>query len=246
MLALSLERLQACPESNSNYLEIRIYLDHSNVTRLDEVEYIRDEYFSTASIYHAQNHVLCPGGSWNILNALKQGWQSDANYIFLVEEDVMVRPEFFQRHLKMQQSGDFFVTSGRQRRGLSADYYTNPGCCFRREKLELIIPHICDEYFADQAGYIRRNFKICDDAGILDDGLIRRVMLSVNGRAMCAVPPIAFHQGFHYYQRIPQYCVQGLIQDKIVQLKTMLAKINPEDRYTKDFESFEEIILNMD
>jgi hypothetical protein len=238
MLALSLERLRACPEAKD--LEVRIHLDHTNDARLNEVEYVRDTYFPEAQIYHAQNHVLAPSGCWNILHSLKAGWQTGAEYIFLVEEDCLVTPDFFKRHLEMQESGEYFVTSGRKLFYLPENYYTNPGCCFRRDKLALVLPHITDAYFADLTGYLDRKFGKMADGGNLDDGLIRRVMRSVSGEAKCATPPIVSHVGFHYYQKMAQYKNEGTIQERILWIRNFLSDIparkKADPRYIGDLE----------
>jgi hypothetical protein len=236
MLALTLQHLSQTRQASS--LDVRIYVDHTTEQRLDEVEYVRDTFFPTADIFHAATHVLCPGGTWNILQSLKSGYETGVEFIFFVEEDVFVRPEFFDRHLEMQASGDYFVTCGRKLPNRDEFYYSNPGTCYRREKLALVIPHINDRYFADQAGYVEEHFPNMQDAGTNDDGLIRRVMQSVGGKALCAVPPTAYHQGFHYYNRMPQFTVEGTLPEKIEQLKVLLQKVNPKDRYSSDFEPF--------
>ncbi len=244
MLALSLEKLQAAKQHSPDLdvSDVRIFLDHSNNSKndvhLDETEYVRDTYFPTAEIFQAKNHPLTPGGCWNILQALKSGYETGADFVCLVEEDVLVRPDFFQKHLEMQASGDYFVTSGRTLPHLGPEYYTNPGCCFRRDKLAHVIPHICDAYFADLTGYLERHFPLMDDAGVLDDGLIRRVMRSVNGKARSAVPAIVSHIGFHYYNKMAQYRTEGLIADRIAQLRVILERVDTKDKYTSDFEPF--------
>jgi len=243
MLALSLERLQSCPEANE--IEVQIRLDHSNEPhvaelRLQETEYARDMYFPAAEIYQAQNHVLAPSGCWNILHSLKTGWQTGAEYIFLVEEDCLVKPDFFKRHIEMQESGDYFVTSGRKLFYLPEGYYTNPGCCFRRDKLSFVIPHINDAYFADLTGYLDRHFGPMADGGNLDDGLVRRVMRSVDGEAKSAVPNIVSHVGFHFYQKQPLYVNVGTIQERIEWLRVFLSNIperkRVDPRYIGDLE----------
>jgi hypothetical protein len=234
-LALSLEKLAKTPEYNE--LDVRIFLDVSSEERLVEVDFVRDTYFPSATIFHANPHIYAPSGSWNILQSLKAGYESGAELVYLVEEDVMVSSgNFFQTHQYMQSTGDYFVTCGRRLMRLSEDYYTNPGSCYRREKLALVMPHICDEYFSDQRAYITEHFEPMDDAGILDDGLIRRVMMSVGGKAKCAVPSIAAHQGFHFYGRFVQYKTYGAIEDRIIQLRDMLSGLDSTGRYTKDFE----------
>jgi len=239
MLALSLEKIASTTQAANHELDVRIFLDHTILqSRIDELDYVRDTYFPTADIFHAREHVLVPSGTWNILQSLKAGYETGAEFVFFVEEDVMVAPDFFDRHLAMQRSGDYFVTSGRKLRHRDETYFSNPGSCYRREKLALVVPHINDRYFADLKGYLEKHFPDMQDAGILDDGLIRRVMRSVGGKALCAVPSIAFHQGFHMYGRNPQYRVEGSISDKIAGLRLLLQTVSPNDRYTGDFEPF--------
>jgi hypothetical protein len=241
MLALTLEKLSLTRQASQ--LDVRIFLDHSNdlkinAARLTDTEYVRDIYFPIAEIFHANNHILAPSGSYNILHSLLAGYKTGADFIALVEEDVLVSPDFFDRHLEMQNFDDYFVTCGRKLPQFNDTFFSNPGSVYKREKLAAVIPHICDQYFANQKAYLEFHFPDMDDAGILDDGLIRRVMRSVGGRAKCAVPAIAFHQGFHYYNRMPGYCVEGTLEEKIAQLRVLLTTVKTTDRYTPDFEPY--------
>lgn len=235
MLALSLEKLAACNEPD---LDVRIFLDCTSQHRLDEVQYVRDEYYPEAEVYHANNHILVPSGCWNILHSLKAGWESGADLVYLLEEDCMPRLNFFERHREMQESGDYFVTSGRMIPKLGVNYFTNPGSCYRREKLAMVVPHITDKFFSMRQSYLDNMFGVMEDAGNLDDGLIRRVMLSTGGKALCADPRIVAHQGFHYFNKIEKYSTSGMIKDRIVQLRAIIASIDPSNRYTRDFEPF--------
>jgi hypothetical protein len=236
MLALTLEHLSQTVQDFD--LDVRIFLDHTTVERLNEVEYVRDTYYPEAEIFHAQNHILVPSGSWNILNSLKSGYQTGAEYVCFIEEDVFVTPDFFTRHLELQATDDYFVTSGRKLSYFDDTFFSNPGSCYRREKLALVIPHINDQYFFNQKAYLDFHFPNMDDAGILDDGLIRRVMRSVNGKAKCCVPAVAYHQGFHYYNRMTGYIIEGDLKQKIEQLRDLLPRVKQTDRYTGDFEPF--------
>ena len=237
MLAICLERISAAEESRD--LDIRIFLDHSFPERLNDVEWVRDRYCQQADIYHANPHITCPSGSWNILHSLRAGWETKAPMIYFVEEDVMIDPKtFFKKHLELQSAGDYFVTSGRVLPNFDDTFYSNPGSAYRSEKLARVIPHIRNEYFANQKGYIEQHFKYDPSGGVLDDGLIRHVMASVNGWARCAVPSIASHIGFRMYGKTAEYRVEGTIEEKIAGLRIMLPKISPAGRYTRDFEPF--------
>jgi hypothetical protein len=236
MLALALEKLSNVPEKNE--LDVRIYLDSCDDTRLSEVDYVRDNYFPEATIFKANTHILGLSGCWNILNALKQGYHTGADHIYLVEEDCMVYPNFVSQH-RFNLSSDYFASCGRFRKEYLVEYYTNPGSCFPRESLRQVVPHINDSFFHDTKGYMDRFFGAMDEASILDDGLIRRVIRAVNGRIIYPPKPIVAHQGFRAYNRYFEYMNEGNIQERIKNLRAMLLRVSANDRYTRDFEAFD-------
>lgn len=237
MLALALEKLALA--RGVDQVDVRIFLDTAPEKRLEEVEFVRDTYFPNADIFTAPDHIKVPSGCWNILQSLKAGYQSQAEFVFLVEEDVLVKSDFFQWHFWAHENGDYFVTSGRKLKKKGNDFFSNPGSCYRRENLARVVEHITDAYFANPEGYLDWTFPFMSDAGVLDDGLIRRVMRSVNGTALCPEIPICAHQGFRGYQRYSQFVNdKTAIQDRIVKLREILASIDPNDKFTQDFEPF--------
>jgi len=245
MLALTLEKISSTTQAASQDLDVRIFLDHTILeSRIAETEYVRDNFFPTAEIFHANNHVLVPSGSWNILQSLVAGYKTGSDFVFLIEEDILVTPDFFDRHIEMQNSGDYFVTCGRKLKYRDEFYYSNPGTCYKRDKLGLVVPHVCPEYFANQKEYLESRFPDMSDAGILDDGLVRRAMQFVGGRAMCAVPAIAQHVGFHMYQRTSLYRNEGNIEEKISWIRNFLSDIparkKSDPRYIGDLEELDE------
>jgi hypothetical protein len=201
---------------------------------------VRDTYLPTADIFRAGEHVRVLSGCWNILNSLKAGYETGAELIYFVEEDVMVRPNFFQWHAQQHAEQDYFVTCGRRIGHMPIDFYSNPGTCYRRKNLASVMPHITDEFFKDTILYLKKLFPRMDGMdGPLDDGLIRKVARSVNGLVRCADPNVAVHQGFRYYDRIDLYKNSGKsIQEKIERLKEMLPTVDPKSRYTGDFEPY--------
>jgi len=239
MLAMSLESLSR--NNDAENLDVRIFLDTCPDERVEEVTYVRDTYFPTAEIFNAKGHCKVLSGCWNILNSLKCGYESGKEFIFLLEEDVIVKPDFIKLHLAIHGSGDYFVTCGRRHGRMPLDFYSNPGTCYRRESLAKIVPHIHDEFFKDTGAYLDKHFpdqKGLD--GLLDDGLIRKVQRSIGGKVLCIDPPVAFHQGFRYYGKLDPWVNRGTtIQERIKILRDMLLKVSPENRYTRDFEPFQ-------
>lgn len=235
MLALSLQRL-AEASSASIDLDVRIYQDTCDEKRLDDVECVRDLYYPSAQIYVAHPHVAAPSGCWNILNALKQGYESGAERIFLLEEDVLVYPGYFEYSCAQKWS---FAACGRLVARHSSAYYTNPGASFHRSALACVMPHICDEFFADRRAYLDRTFGVMDDASDLDDGLVRRVIRQQDGWVTYPEKPLCAHIGFQYYRKLDIYKNEGPLQERIEKLRRMLEEVKPTDRYAGDFEPYE-------
>ncbi len=241
MLALSLQKLRQSWSVPDN---VHIYLDTCSAIKLDEVERVRDLYFPTALIFRAGEHPKAPQGCWNILHAIKSGYETGAGYVFLVEEDVMVYPDFFLWHYRAQRGEDRcdgtapIATCGRRWKHYKSDFYTNPGACLSRELLDKVVPHINDDFFAARRVYMNGVFGEMDEASDLDDGLIRRVIRQCGSYIQYPESPVCAHQGFWAYQKFVEYKTTGSVDERIEQLKRMLSKIDPNGRYTKDFEPY--------
>lgn len=231
--------LQAITNARNVPDDVRIYLDNCPEQRLDEVEFVRNTYLPTAEIHRSGPHVAALSGCWNILHALREGYHSGADYIFLIEEDVLVFPRYFEWSLKELSEGCYFATCGRSRPQFPGNYYTNPGACFPKESLRQIVPHINDHYFADRRGYLNRIFGELEGSSDLDDGLIRHVMRAAFGIVKYPRCPMVAHQGFRGYDKVDIYMNAGTnIQERIECLRSMLKRVSPNDRYAKDFEVF--------
>jgi hypothetical protein len=233
LLALCLLRLsgaEGCPE-------VHIYAD--TASKIDEVEYVRDEYFPTATIFHAKPHIQAPSGCWNILNSIKSA-ASFADDVYLIEDDVMVFPDFFRWHrsrLEAASCGRRMLTRP------DFSYYTNPGSLLRRALLDALIPHINDTYFQDTVAYCEK-FPTADWSSTLDDGLIRRVIKEaglswhIPDKAVCA------HQGFRNYSKLDIFMNEGADVEERIGRFLELCELIPNSpdprvqRYAADFEPF--------
>jgi len=243
-LALALEKLSAAPKEHPSDLDVYIYADTS--ADISSVEFVRDRYFPEATVYQWANHPAAPSGTWNILNAIKGGYDTGADLVYLVEEDVMVRPEFFDWHRSIHDAGahdgTVLATCGRvepRLQKLFGDVYTNPGSALTRTLIKELIPHMNDSYYSDPAGYVLQHFEPWLGMSILDDGLIRRVIKKMGGRSLTATEGVAVHQGFHFYNQLDRYMnFEGDIEHKIARLREIIAGIVPGERYATDFEPF--------
>src|SRR5277367_2991462 len=107
-LALTLEKIAQTPEGQ--HLDVRIFLDTCSDERADEVEFCRDTYLPNAEIFRASEHIKVLSGTWNILNALRCGYETGKKFVFMIEEDIFIKNSFFDLHRRVQNSGDYFVT----------------------------------------------------------------------------------------------------------------------------------------
>ena len=240
VLAHALDKISGCIDAPD---DVRIYLDHSPENRVQDVEYVRDRYLPNAQIFHAQPHVAATSGTWNILHSMKSGYETGAELVWIVEEDVLMYPGAFDRGRQEMDSGNWLAFCGRripaffERYG---DLYTNPGSVLGRELLSKVIPHINDEYFAATGDYIRKHFQHEPFNSSLDDGLIRMVVREMGGKCGYPDAPLCAHQGFNWYDEIDIYSNhEGTLQERIDKFAVITASMKPTDRYAGDFEPYQ-------
>lgn len=231
MLALALEALDR--HSYGRDLDVRIYADTN--ANIDDVEYVRDEYYPNALIFHAPEHVQVPSGMWNILNALKAGYNTGADRVFLIEEDVVINKDYFPWHDQAHKN-PIMASLGRYHRP-GYMFYTNPGSCFSRYGLGLVVPHINDSLFKDRVKYMNLKFGDMGEFSTLDDGLVRRIQKRMSMPIAIPDQPKCAHIGFIAYNHYMNWVnPETEIRNKINFLRGMLPKVRRQDRYTQDFE----------
>lgn len=221
-------------------LDVRIYADVQ--ADLESVEYVRDLYFPEALILVAKPHIFAPSGTYNILNSIKQSYLATGSHVILLEEDICVRPWFYEHHLKTINGQNVLASCGRKDRHfypLHPDIYVNPGSCLRRELIEQLLPYICDDYFTRLREYLDEHFEPWPEMSMLDDGLIRRVIRKMGGRAIFPEEPVCTHIGWRFYGKLDLYQNNEVgIENRIARLRQLMQTIKPGDRYATDFEFF--------
>jgi hypothetical protein len=231
LLALSLEKLKSARSS----VDVHIYADSVPEARLREIEVVRDLYFPEAFLFHAGAHQKAPSGCWNILNSIKHAAQF-ADDVYLVEEDVLVYPNFFEWH----RSQTAVASCGRQNypHWEHRHLYTNPGSLLRRPLLDALTPHINEEYFRDTTAYCVKHFPPWEVAS-LDDWLIRRVMKE-HGWDAAYGAPVCAHIGFRAYNRLHIYSNRdGGVLERVARAREIMAAVKKTDRYATDWEPYE-------
>lgn len=166
------------------------------------------------------------GNSLNVLGAYAKAYQTDAKLVYLVEDDILITPDFFTWHESVQNSDAFCSVAGscdRNTLTMLDDFlcseYASLGVCWKRENLAAIIEHANQDYYRNQTPYILKHFP-SSHLGLKmmeQDGLIQRIMEQRHEWAMYSVPPRAFHVGvFGYHRSIgPDNMFQGSLPERI-------------------------------
>lgn len=154
--------------------------------------------------------------SYNLLMGYKHAASMTNGLVLMVEEDVMVRQDFFLFHEAVHQARpDLFcsiaVANPNRRNivsGPASEYYTSVGdycslgVAFRPQVIrDLIAPHATHDYFVNPVDYCRRHLKgtPIGDAFAEQDGLIRRIQWLRHPDKPIAWPwePRAYHAGLY-------------------------------------------------
>lgn len=198
--------------------EIRICIDRGRSLIREFYEVINDfrPRLNISTIVRPEHNYH--GNSFNTLEAYKEAYASDAEFVYLIEDDVVVQPDFFMWHESVQNLGDYFCTVAyRCSRNSEARtditdptaYFTTArdfasvGVCWRRTRLAPVIEHAWPEYYQDLKGYLGAKFpnNRFADCFTEQDGLIMRVMGETNGIVAWPYIPRCHHIGFSGYNR---------------------------------------------
>jgi hypothetical protein len=215
-----------------------------------EFQHVYDWYAPQGtSLIFRGDHPPVSSGCWNISTSIKDGYETGSDYVFLVEEDVLIYRDFFTYHWGEMEAGAK-VSCGRACPLFNKRYptmYTNPGSCFSRDFLDLLVPHINDEFFTDVAKYFERRLPFPATPGLhgLDDGLIRRVLLREYWQPV--IPPMdnprCAHIGCAAIENKYDFVGwrDGEIEAKIEALRNFLKTVDregPKEMYLRDLDRF--------
>lgn len=181
-----------------------------------------------------------PGNSRNVLEGYKRAYETDARFVYLIEDDVFVQPDFFKWHEAVQATGDYYCSIAHgcyhRNKGVRTDItdpgayftshrdYASLGVCWRREKIGLFVEHARNEYYSNTDNYVRQRLSgtPLGDNFSEQDGLIERVMWKTTGVTAWPYVPRAYHLGLYGYHRLGQR-PNGFLEAKLAGLRKMLA-----------------------
>ncbi len=174
-LWLCLERILAAPGSASKELWIVEDVHLSDRLCLDAA--IRSETAEVISWIKAQRNVRhiqrAPhshfNNSWSILEAYKDAYYAGFDWVYMIEDDVMVMDDFFEWNERLQQKETFFVSCAERHNAslninnvvdrideaaedsyvFSKYAYSSLGVCFPRASIALIAEKLATKAFCD-------------------------------------------------------------------------------------------------
>lgn len=231
MLWLCLDYLAASPDVQS--VKIRVYVDAhvGNLPPKAEIETVLRKFpqLSIQVGFRPPHHFH--GNSFNVLMAYKDAYDSDAQHVFLVEDDILVRPNFFAWHRQQHQRkiGCSIGVVKERQHGL----YASLGSCFHREMIRLVLPHCKTEYFTNLRAYCKQKFPPaawdCEQ-----DGLWCRVLVD-QPPVVWATTPVAQHVGWYGYHRKRSVRPTGTLKERYEQVKMVLSSPENLRLWSKDF-----------
>lgn len=217
-LWLCLEHLDACPGMRDMDLLVTVDNHEGNPPPLMEIEEVLGVFSFPKLRLKVQKPHSYPGNSYNLMTAYSDVFAVRYEYVFMVEDDVMVAPTFFQWHRDVHESESPACSIGVVQTPIMKGY-ASLGVCFQREELLGIVDHCCPEYFRDLKGYIRKRFRP-SSFDFEQDGLICRVL--EGKKVIWATTPQAQHVGWYGYHRKKSVKPSGTVRERYQKVKEIL------------------------
>jgi hypothetical protein len=185
------------------------------------------------------------GNSYNLLEAYRKAYSTDAPFVFLIEDDVLITPDFFRWHEEIQKRGEYLASVGWAcirnpkvpKEGGAGDYvessrdYSSIGVCWKRENLQVLVQHANPDYYRNPIGYLGRTFPnnvIPPNKWTEQDGLIMRILLQTPDKYKVAwsILSRSHHVGIQGYHRLQGHKFQGTVQERAAEIRKMENDVN--------------------
>jgi hypothetical protein len=170
------------------------------------------------------------GNSYNVLELYREAYGSNAKFVYLIEDDVIVEKDFFRWHEAVQAKGDYICSWAGGHESdegkdpsiyvETSDHYSSLGTCWRREKLGHVLPHANPAYYTHMYNYVTTRFPgIHLDRGFVEqDNLIKRIIMAGHHKAAFPLLKRAYHIGITGYHRLQGYKFQGPLEQRAKEL----------------------------
>lgn len=195
------------------------------------------KWFETISFNVREAHSYI-GNPCNFLELYKAAYANvNYRYVYLIEDDVLVTPDFFKWHQAIQERNDYFCTVGWHCiRNPEVKPSTDPteyvdtyrdfssiGVCWRREKLRALVQHATPNFYQNMRVYIAKNFPnapVGPGTWTEQAGIITRLLHEDKNR-LIAWPSLRrlSHVGVSGYHRPGGHKFDGLLMQRVAALR---------------------------
>jgi len=198
------------------------------------------------------------GNSFNVLESYKRAYnEPDVRYIYLIEDDVLVTPDFFKWHEAIAESEPDAMCSIAYRCSRNHEARTDvsePGAYFTSSRdyasigvrwsrafLEPLLLHARLPYYSNQEEYVRTTFPGNRFAGDFSeqDGLIMRVMWEQKWFTTWPYVPRCYHMGWYGYHRPNGKRPDGFLEHKVDGLRNTISNAERLKQVAPDFGDIE-------
>jgi hypothetical protein len=166
------------------------------------------------------------GNSYNVLKAYAWAVEQGYDRTYLVESDVIVKPDFFRWHRAvMEKNPKCPVSVGWYREGLFGNHlsyhlttnYSSIGVCWRTEALLKVLKHLNYQYLQNLSDYCERVFKgqAYTGGGGEQDGLICAVICQEKWWSIYPAVARCRHIGWYGYNRGWKEGPSGTFEEKV-------------------------------
>lgn len=217
MLWNCLERLSACSEIFGMQVRVTVDCHQGKCNPVEEIREVIVKFPELKIVTTVMDPHSYRGNSFNVLSAYRRAVEAGAPFVFMVEDDVMVEPDFFCWHYEAQASKPFCsvgVENTRSGKLKTTEDFASLGVCFSCETLTHIIKHGVTNYFSNTGRYCQDKFGIVPGEHTEQDGLILRIMRSLGGTAIFPESPKARHIGWYGYNHADGLRPEGTLQER--------------------------------
>lgn len=178
------------------------------------------------------------GNSHNTLEGLKEAFHARPEFVFLVEDDVMVAKDFFHFHyaaqaltksfasiaVKCTRRNDVTPSDDPSKIWISGSDYASLGVCFSRDSLSYIIPYANENFYRHMHKYCEFYFPNSRfrNEGTEQDGLLIRIMGHWGKVTAWPYVPRAYHSGYYSYHRLDGSKPTGTLEQRIENFKKIM------------------------
>lgn len=228
LLVLCLDALAKCAQPRD--VDIRVYVDRRlGHADLRDISQACERHPGLGIVQRISETHGYRGNSYNVLRAYADALHEGYDWIYLIEDDILVSPEFFAWHQSVHRRVTVAASMGVSDPGHGA--YASLGVCLPAATVARIVRHGTKAYLRDMRAYCAQRFPP-SGFGHEQDGLIARIL--AGQQVAWAAPPVVSHVGWYGYHRRDTVRPQGTLDTRVAHVRAVTANAERLRRVSHD------------